>query len=275
MATEEDASKLQSRKKKKKMLLKEPSKEEEKKKKKKKAKKDKWGQPVLDSWDEPQQQEEEEEEEEEEEAGVGGGGSGGGGGDEDTYERNKVVVSGMPYSATEQQIRELFDGVGAVRHLHLSRFPDSGNFSGLAFLTFQIHKGRALQTRFHEEKGREFISEPEKVDGCCSAYVGNLSWDVTEDDIRGFFEESKIASIRFAFDKKTSNFRGFCHVDFEDDESLERAMKKDQVALHGRPIKIAYAVAIGTEPTSFSKSSFTIDHLIFVIFCARNYQYER
>nr|CAD1844611.1 unnamed protein product [Ananas comosus var. bracteatus] len=124
MATEEDASKLQSRKKKKKMLLKEPSKEEEKKKKKKKAKKDKWGQPVLNSWDEPQQ---EEEEEEEEEAGVGGGGGGGGGGDgdEDTYERNKVVVSGMPYSATEQQIRELFDGVGAVRHLHLSRFPDS------------------------------------------------------------------------------------------------------------------------------------------------------
>ncbi|OAY67047.1 Eukaryotic translation initiation factor 4H [Ananas comosus] len=151
----------------------------------------------------------------------------------------------MPYSATEQQIRELFDGVGAVRHLHLSRFPDSGNFSGLAFLTFQgnrfirVERCRLDSTR---KRRREFISEPEKVDGCCSAYVGNLSWDVTEDDIRGFFEESKIASIRFAFDKKTSNFRGFCHVDFEDDESLERAMKKDQVALHGRPIKIAYAV---------------------------------
>ncbi|OAY72869.1 RNA-binding protein CP31B, chloroplastic [Ananas comosus] len=260
MATEEDASKLQSRKKKKKMLLKEPSKEEEKKKKKKKAKKDKWGQPVLNSWDEPQQ---EEEEEEEEEAGVGGGGGGGGGGDgdEDTYERNKVVVSGMPYSATEQQIRELFDGVGAVRHLHLSRFPDSGNFSGLVFLTFQTEDdatsslkldGFKMGNRFirvercrldsTRKRRREFISEPEKVDGCCSAYVGNLSWDVTEDDIRGFFEESKIASIRFAFDKKTGNFRGFCHVDFEDDESLERAMKKDQVALHGRPIKIAYAV---------------------------------
>ena len=89
----------------------------------------------------------------------------------------------------------------------------------------------------------EFLSEPKKLDGCFSAYIGNLSWDVTEDDIRECFEESKISSVRFAFDKRTGEFRGFGHVDFEDDESLEEAMKKNQVELHGRPMKIAYAVS--------------------------------
>lgn len=89
----------------------------------------------------------------------------------------------------------------------------------------------------------EFLTEPTKVVGCFSAYIGNLSWDVSEDDIRECFQESKIASIRFAFDKRTGAFRGFGHVDFEDDKSLEEAMKQNQVELHGRPMRIAYAVS--------------------------------
>lgn len=89
----------------------------------------------------------------------------------------------------------------------------------------------------------EFLSEPKKVDGCFSAYIGNLSYNVTEDDIRECFVASNIDSVRFAINKTTGTFRGFCHVDFADDESLEKAMKKNQVELHGRPMKIAYAVS--------------------------------
>lgn len=89
----------------------------------------------------------------------------------------------------------------------------------------------------------EFLSEPKKVDGCFSAYIGNLSYNVTEDDIRECFAASNIDSVRFAINKTTGTFRGFCHVDFADDESLEKAMKKNQVELHGRPMKIAYAVS--------------------------------
>ncbi|KAG6489378.1 hypothetical protein ZIOFF_050647 [Zingiber officinale] len=55
----------------------------------------------------------------------------------ESHELTKVVVSGMPYSATEKQIRDLFKDIGVVAQLQLSRFPDSGNFRGLAFVTFQ------------------------------------------------------------------------------------------------------------------------------------------
>ncbi|KAG6475808.1 hypothetical protein ZIOFF_065037 [Zingiber officinale] len=57
----------------------------------------------------------------------------------ESHELTKVVVSGMPYSATEKQIRDLFKDIGPVAQLQLSRFPDSGNFRGLAFVTFQGH----------------------------------------------------------------------------------------------------------------------------------------
>lgn len=83
---------------------------------------------------------------------------------------------------------------------------------------------------------------PEEIRGCLSAYIGNLAWDITEKELRKFFKGCKIESIRFAEDKATGEFRGFGHVDFADDESLEAAMKLDQQLVLDRPLKIAYSV---------------------------------
>lgn len=80
------------------------------------------------------------------------------------------------------------------------------------------------------------------MEGCLSAYVGNLSWNTREDDIVEFFNTSKITSIRFAQDKRTGAFRGFGHIEFADDKSLEEAIKKNQLELRGRPLKISYAI---------------------------------
>lgn len=104
---------------------------------------------------------------------------------------------------------------------------------------------RVEQCRLDPKRKRksEFLDEPKKEDGCLSVYIGNLSWDVTEDGIRDFLDVCNITSIRLALNKKTGMFRGFGHIDFADDKSLEEAMKKNQVEFHGRPIKIAYAVS--------------------------------
>jgi hypothetical protein len=83
---------------------------------------------------------------------------------------------------------------------------------------------------------------PKKVQGCTSAYIGNLAWDVAEADLRKFFKKCKIDAIRFALDKDSGEFRGFGHIDFADDESLEAAVKLDQQFVCGRPLKIAYSV---------------------------------
>jgi RNA recognition motif-containing protein len=104
----------------------------------------------------------------------------------------------------------------------------------------RIEKCRMDQKR---KRKSEFLADPEKAEGCLSVYVGNLSWEITEKDIRDCFNTSKISSVRFALDKVTGRSRGFCHVDFEDDESLEKAIQKNQIELQGRPMKIAYAVS--------------------------------
>lgn len=235
----------------------------EKTKKRKKPKKDKWGQPIAAAADEPAVEQVQEQEAPEEPAVTAAAGAEGVGEGAESYERGKVVASGMPYTTTEEEIRELFDQFGPIRSLQLSRFPDSGNFRGLAFVTFESDEvamksleldGSKIGNRFmrvercrvtassKRQKKTEFQSDPEKPDGCLSAYVGNLSWNITEKDLRDFFKSSRIASIRFAIDNRTGDSRGFCHVDFEDDESLEKAVGMNQSELRGRPVKIAYAI---------------------------------
>ncbi|CAL4937365.1 unnamed protein product [Urochloa decumbens] len=232
----------------------------DKAKKRKKPKKDKWGQPLsaAAAEEEPSVEPEEEApaagaEEEAAAAAVA-----------ESYEPCKVVASGLPYTTTEADIRKLFEFYGPLRSVQLSRFPDSGNFRGLAFVCFESGEdavksleldGFKIGNRYtrvercrvtacsNKKRKAEFQTDPEKSVGCLSAYVGNLSWNVTEKDLRAFFESSKIASIRFAVDKRTGGSRGLCHVDFEDDESLENAVAMNQSELQGRPVKVAYSVS--------------------------------
>lgn len=104
-------------------------------------------------------------------------------------------------------------------------------------MKIQPYKAAAPPT----QQRSEFFS-PEIIDGYNRIYVGNLAWDITEEDLRGFFQGCKISAVRFGEDKATGEFKGYAHVDFHDGASLAAALKLDQVELCGRPAKISCAV---------------------------------
>ncbi|WVZ55241.1 hypothetical protein U9M48_005927 [Paspalum notatum var. saurae] len=236
----------------------------DKAKKRKKPKKDKWGQPLASAAEEPSVEPGLELPAEGVEAAAQLDAPAAAAAEAGSYEPGKVVASGLPYTNTEEDIRKLFGFYGPLRSVQLSRFPDSGNFRGLVFVCFESDEDAVksldldgfkigsrhmrvercrMTTASNRKRKAEFQTDPEKSEGCLSAYVGNLSWNVTEKDLRAFFKSSKIASIRFAIDKRTGGSRGFCHVDFQDDESLERAVAMNQSELQGRPVKVAYSVS--------------------------------
>jgi RNA recognition motif-containing protein len=52
-------------------------------------------------------------------------------------------------------------------------------------------------------------------------YVGNLSFDATEQQVRDLFSEfGKIESIAMINDRDTGRFRGFCFVEMEDSAAV-------------------------------------------------------
>ncbi|KAG7030736.1 hypothetical protein SDJN02_04773, partial [Cucurbita argyrosperma subsp. argyrosperma] len=170
----------------------------------------------------------------------------------------KVYVGGIPYYSTEDDICSFFESCGTITEVDCMMFPESGKFRGIAILSFKTEAAakRALAMDGADMGGLFLKVQPYKgtrsnkavdfspgiVEGYNRIYLGNLSWDVTEDDLKKLFANCKIASIRFGMDKETGEFRGYAHVDFSDSVSLKTALKLDQETIHGRPVKIRCAV---------------------------------
>ncbi len=71
-------------------------------------------------------------------------------------------------------------------------------------------------------------------------YVGNFSFDTTEDDIRSYFEEyGSVESVRVISDRSTDRSKGFGFVEMENKEEALKAIKElDQVEKNGRKITV-------------------------------------
>ncbi|KIY44083.1 hypothetical protein FISHEDRAFT_52356, partial [Fistulina hepatica ATCC 64428] len=73
-----------------------------------------------------------------------------------------------------------------------------------------------------------------------TAFVGNLSFDLTEMDLEDFFKPLKTKSVKIITDRE-SKPKGFGYVEFEDVEALKEALSKTGSNLAGRTVRIGVA----------------------------------
>jgi RNA recognition motif-containing protein len=72
-------------------------------------------------------------------------------------------------------------------------------------------------------------------------FVGNLSWDTTEDTLRAAFEQDgrKVKDAAIINDRETGRPRGFAFVEMETDQDAQAAIQAlDGMALDGRNIRV-------------------------------------
>lgn len=71
-------------------------------------------------------------------------------------------------------------------------------------------------------------------------YVGNLSYDATEDEIRELFATvGVVASVSLITDRKTGHPKGFGFVEMETTEAAEEAIRTlNGHMLHDRDLKV-------------------------------------
>ncbi|MBD3421082.1 MAG: RNA-binding protein [Chitinivibrionales bacterium] len=71
-------------------------------------------------------------------------------------------------------------------------------------------------------------------------YVGNLSYDVTEDEVRELFaQHGEIDSVKMINDRDTGRPKGFCFVEMPQDEQADSAIEAlNESEVKGRPIKV-------------------------------------
>lgn len=187
-----------------------------------------------------------------------------------TDNSTKVYVGGIPYYSTEDDIRSFFESCGSITEVDCMKFPDTGKFRGIAIISFKTEAatkralaldgadmgGLFLRIQPYKTTVEKKVSDfsPAIVEGYNRIYVGNLSWDITEDDLKNFFSDCSVSSIRFGEDKETGEFRGYAHVDFSDSLSVTLALKLDQKIVYGRPVRIRCAVPAKKVAQSNTKS---------------------
>ncbi|MAP12462.1 MAG: RNA-binding protein [Gammaproteobacteria bacterium] len=71
-------------------------------------------------------------------------------------------------------------------------------------------------------------------------YVGNLPYDISEDDLRAAFAAyGEVASANIITDRETGRSKGFGFVEMPDNSSADAAIKGlNGSALNGRAIKV-------------------------------------
>jgi nucleolin len=175
-------------------------------------------------------------------------------------ETYKIYVKGLPWQATEDEVREFFKDCGTITSCE-TPLDENGRSSGTAYVKFSSRSGidaaLALDgqtwpdtTRWlkivessDKQDRKSFSGGPtgEKPEGCDTVFVGNLPWEVDEDQMRELFSEAgEVSTVRFATGEDGS-FRGFGHVQFFNGDDVTKAVKLAGKQLGGRAIRVDYA----------------------------------
>ena len=74
-------------------------------------------------------------------------------------------------------------------------------------------------------------------------YVSNLSFNIQDEDLRGFFAEyGEVTSAKVITDRETGRSRGFGFVEMADDEASRKAIAElDGASIDNRTIKVMEA----------------------------------
>lgn len=172
---------------------------------------------------------------------------------------HKIYVKGLPWLASEAEVRDFFKGCGKILSTECPMGED-GRSSGTAFVKFALRSELEAAVALDGQlwpgterwlKIQEGVDKPErrsfggevgvKPEGCDTVFVGNLPWDVEEEQMREIFGAAgEVSSVRFATGED-GGFRGFGHVSFYNGDDVEAAVKLAGTQLNGRAIRVDYA----------------------------------
>ncbi len=76
-----------------------------------------------------------------------------------------------------------------------------------------------------------------------SVFVGNLPYEVSQEDLKGVFKEyGTVKSVRLPTDRETGKTRGFAFVEMSSDEEESKAIEElDGAEWVGRSLKVSKA----------------------------------
>jgi len=177
----------------------------------------------------------------------------------------KLFLGNLSYDMTDEIIKEFFKDCGTITDVFWLEDKTDGKFLGRGFVTFEtLDQARLARAKKEEEvmgrailidyarpradgttgggKTREARPLSERPEGCTTVFLGNLDFNIEEDDVKKFAKDcGEIASIRWLTDRDTGDFKGCGFCEFTTSEAVDKFIKLNGQKLNGRDIRIDYA----------------------------------
>ena len=151
-------------------------------------------------------------------------------------ENLKILVKNIPESTTEEILQKNFEKFGKIIKIKLVQDIE-GKPNGTAFIEFETKQERDSAINSNEDieiDGKKLeIKDPSND---TTLFVGNIPYFSNEKDVMDFFSDcGKVEVKLFYIDGKS---KGYAHVTFQDENAVEKALKKDGERIDDREIKV-------------------------------------
>ncbi|KFV38989.1 RNA-binding protein 34, partial [Tyto alba] len=182
---------------------------------------------------------------------------------DESVDRRTVFVGNLPVSCTVQALKSVFKEYGQIKSIRFrSLVPAEDTLSKkLAAIKHKVHpnakfvnayvvfkeecdaikalkkNGTEIASGFHIRV--DIASKNSLHDNKRSVFLGNLSYDISDDAVREHFSVcGGIVAVRIVRDRKTGLGKGFGYVLFENTDAVHLALKLNETGLMGRKIRV-------------------------------------
>jgi nucleolin len=185
--------------------------------------------------------------------------------DEDAPEESKTIFVGrLSWSVDNDRLAQEFAHCGEVESANVQMDRDSGRSRGFGYVRFTTSEavekallmngqeidGRAVnidrstgtadKSQIRDKRAKAFGDQTSPPSS--TLFVGNLSFDVSEDTVWSFFNDYGVKSVRLPTDRDTGRPKGFGYVEFEDVDGAKKAFEAANGAdIEGRSIRLDYS----------------------------------
>ncbi|CAL4216539.1 unnamed protein product, partial [Meganyctiphanes norvegica] len=156
-----------------------------------------------------------------------------------TEKRNQcsdLVVLGLPWSTTDQVLRNAFSEYGEVLMAQVKKDGKTGKSKGFGFIRFAEYETQVrVVNKRHFVDGRQCeVKYPQQFNS--KVFIGRLTEDISADELKEYFGQfGEISNVYIP-----SPFRGFAFISF-DDPAVAQSLRGEDHIVKGTSLHVASA----------------------------------
>lgn len=167
-------------------------------------------------------------------------------------EPGKIFVGGLSWDTTKESLQHYFSKYGEVSDCVVMK--DGDKPRGFGFVTFAepasvqavLTDGphdidnKKVETRQATIRSKGGVPMPEPP--IKKVFIGGLSFDTEESDLKMFFEKyGKVTNVDIKKERDTQKKRGFAFLDFESEDSVDAVCAKHFFTIDGKTVEVKKA----------------------------------